>query len=127
MNNQNLNPTSIPIPPQVPVTPPVQTPINQATTSEQAPKKNNFKKIMFIAVAVLGLVILLGLVSLMFQNKKPLVDLPDATAMPATPLILTEESKINDSKIKVEKEEIMQIDIYQKYLTPPQLKFDISF
>ena len=89
------------------------------------------KKIFKIIVVLFGIILFIiisgTIYSLVKNLGKKQVNLVSPSPVPTQEIILTEESKKSQSILEGLKTKILNLDIYQKHLTPPNIDFDISF
>lgn len=142
-NNQNNNPTQsvptinpAPVVNQPPInnTPVPEPPKPKKGISELIPKviakiKAN-KKLSILLISFLVMIILIIITGSIYSlikssNKKIVIVSP--TPVATAEVMLSEESKKSESKLKELKNKILNLDIEQKHLTPPNIDFDISF
>ncbi len=88
------------------------------------------KKLTIVLVSIVSifvLVIIAGIIFRLVNSSKQgaAVATPSPEATPQ--VILTDESRANELRLKQLREDIQKIDVNQKYLTPPTLEFEINF
>lgn len=127
MNEQNLNTNQAPITP--PPAPQPPRPKILDLVKEVAKKIYENKKIFRLMIIVLGILLLVTVAGLIFSAAKNRGQIK--TAVSPTPQATLQASEKNEdeniTKLKLLKEKILNLDIYQKRLSPPSVNFNISF
>lgn len=87
------------------------------------------KKIFWLVVGLFVILVFITIVGLIFsitngQVKKPVTVAPTPQTASISKIKSTDET---EQALKALKERIFDLDIYQKRLTPPSVKFDIAF
>jgi len=127
MNEQNLNTNQAPITPS-PVPQPIRPKILDLVKGV-AKKMYENKKIFRLMIIILGALLLVTIAGLIFSAAKNRGQIKIAVSPTpqATLQALEKNEDENITKLKLLKEKIFNLDIYQKRLSPPSLNFDISF
>jgi hypothetical protein len=144
MENQNNTQPTQPLEPQA-TSPVASQPQVDVPSVPEAPKpkakikdqvKETYLKVkdkkMFKILAVLfGIIFLLIVVgsiySIVKNSNRNQAVLPSPSPQATAPVMLTEESKKSKSTLEELKSKILNLDVNQKHLTPPNIDFDISF
>ena len=100
--------------------------ISEVVAKIKANKKLSILLISFIAIIIL-IAVTGSIYSLIKNSNKNNVASVSPTPIATSEVMLSEESKKSESKLKELKNKILNLDIEQKHLTPPNIDFDISF
>lgn len=127
MNEQNPIPNQTPI--NQPVAPTLMRPRFSDLLRDIFKKFRENKKLFRLTVIILGImfiIIVVGSLFSVFRNQRKPKTLASPTSQP-TKIFENLEANKNAEQLKNLKEKILNLDIYQKRLTPPTIDFKVDF